>query len=175
MLAKSKAVEEAMSEPHTVATFNGPLEAGLRALSVLVPAYPEAMDLQRLVAFDYLVVHTGDAGGPSSLHAALPLRTAELLVRRQLVERGLLLMISRGLVERLSTSGGIAYQAGEMAETFLELLAAPYLEELKERGEWVVSRFAPMDENELRRAMQEIFGRWIEEFQAVQRSLAVEL
>lgn len=163
-----------MSEVRKVATFNSPLEAGLRTLSVLVPAFPETMDLQRLVAFDYLVVHTADAGGPESLHAALPLRPAELLVRRQLVERGLLLMVSRGLVERVAENSGIGYRAGELAETFLLSLTAPYLTELRQRGEWVVTTFSPLSPDTLRERMDGIFGRWIDEFQVVQRSLAAD-
>lgn len=163
-----------MSAQQQVPTFNSPLEAGLRALSVLVPAFPASMDLQRLVAFDYLVVHTADAGGPESLHAELPLRPAELLVRRQLVERGLLLMMSRDLVERIAGNDGINYRAGEMAETFLASLAAPYLIELRARGEWVVSTFDALSADALRDQMDGIFGRWIEEFQAVQRSLAAD-
>lgn len=130
-----------MSARQKVATFNSPLEAGMRALSVLVPAFPATMDLQRLVAFDYLVVHTADAGGPESLHADLPLRRAELLVRRHLVERGLMLMTTRALVERIAGDDGISYRAGELAETFLISLTAPYLVELRARGEWVVDTF----------------------------------
>jgi len=49
-------------------TFNGPLEAGIRAVAILGAAHPKAFDLQRLTAFDYLLVHTGDVGGPESLH-----------------------------------------------------------------------------------------------------------
>ncbi|WP_395698657.1 ABC-three component system middle component 2 [Methylocella sp.] len=163
-----------MSARQKVATFNSPLEAGLRALSVLVPAFPATMDLQRLVAFDYLVVHTADAGGPESLHAELPLRPAELLVRRQLVERGLMLMMSRTLVERIAADDGISYRAGEMAETFLVSLTSPYLIELRACGEWVVDAFNPLSADALRDQMDRIFGRWIEEFQAVQRSLAAD-
>jgi ABC-three component (ABC-3C) system Middle Component 2 len=31
-----------------------------------------------MAAFDHLVVHTGDIGGPTSLHPALPMRSTEL-------------------------------------------------------------------------------------------------
>src|SRR4051794_18613760 len=84
--------------------FNSPLETGVRALTILEAAFPNSCDLQRLVELDYLVVHSGDVGGPESLHAPLPLRAGELLVRRELIEKGLLLMMSRGLVAR-SASG----------------------------------------------------------------------
>ena len=58
-----------MADTAAVATpFNSPLETGVRALTVLAELAPAALDLQRLVYFDYLVVHSADAGGPRSLH-----------------------------------------------------------------------------------------------------------
>ena len=72
-----------MADAAAVATpFNSPLETGVRALTVLAESAPAALDLQRLVYFDYLVVHSADAGGPRSLHPNTPLRNGELLVRR---------------------------------------------------------------------------------------------
>ena len=164
-----------MIAPPWAMTFNSPLEAGVRAVSILLPAYPQVYDLQRLVAFDYLVVHTGDVGGPKSLHPQLPLRSAELLVRRKLIERGLLLMMSRGLVERIVDVNGISYRAGEMAETFLSTLTSPYLTALRERGDWVVSTFGNLNDTTLRQTMSRFFGQWIEEFQATQRSMETEV
>ena len=89
-----------MSQEHKPITFNSPLEAGIRAVSILGAAYPQTYDLQRLVALDYLLVHTGDIDGPDNLHPPTPMRSAELLVRRKLVEQSLLLMMTRDLVER---------------------------------------------------------------------------
>lgn len=57
--------------------FNSPFETGIRSLAILVAAFPESYDLQRLVEMDYLVVHSGDADGPDSLHAPLPMRGVE--------------------------------------------------------------------------------------------------
>ena len=89
--------------PEGVQTFNSPLETGVRALVLLAESYPAQMDLQRILEFDYILVHTGDVDGPPSVHPALPLRSGELLARRQLIERGLVLMMSRGLVGRYAT------------------------------------------------------------------------
>jgi hypothetical protein len=161
--------------PHPVTTFNSPLEAGVRAVCVLVPAHPRAFDVQRLVAFDYLVVHSGDMGGPESLHPQLPNRSAELLVRRKIVERGLHLTQHRGLVERQVDATGIRYRAGELAHTFLGSLTAPYLQALRERGAWAAESFGDMNDETLRQTMDSVFGRWIEEFQAAQHSLAFDL
>jgi hypothetical protein len=59
----------------------------MRALILLAESYPEQLDLQRILEFDYLMVYTGDVDGPPSIHPDLPLRSGELLVRRQLIER----------------------------------------------------------------------------------------
>jgi hypothetical protein len=160
------------AEHRSAAPFNSPLETGVRSVGLLVAAHPSSCDLQRLVAFDYLVVHTGDLGGPDSLHPALPMRSAELLVRRGLVERGLLLMMSRGLVQRETNPQGIYYCAGEFAETFLNSLTSPYLLALRERAAWVASSFGGMEHDTFRQTLSGAFGRWIEEFQSVERSLA---
>ena len=81
--------------PDGVLTFNSPIETGVRALILLSEAYPQGFDLQRILEYDYMMVHTGDfENGPPSIHPALPLRSGELLVRRSVAH------LSRG--KRLS-------------------------------------------------------------------------
>jgi hypothetical protein len=156
-------------------TFNGPLEAGMRLVALLGAAYPSAFDLQRLVAFDYLLVHTGDIGGPSSLHPPVRLQSAQLLVRRQLVEQALLLMMTRELVEREINAEGILYSAGENAAPFLASLESPYLAALKERATWLASTFSKHTEQQFRGVMRRFVDQWVEEFQTAERSLGAEL
>jgi hypothetical protein len=146
--------------------FNSPLETGVRALTVLVEAHPAALDLQRLVYFDYLVVHSADAGGPVSLHPSTPLRNGELLVRRSLIERGVLLMISRGLIERRMESRGIAYLATDDAAPFLDCLTSRYAQSMRGRAEWAVMRFGRDDEDGLKAFFDVNFERWTREFQS---------
>ena len=71
---------------HIVSPFNGPVEIGLRALCVLTTAFPAAYALQRLVVFDYFLVHSDDIeGGPEGLHPRTPHRGGEILVRRVVI------------------------------------------------------------------------------------------
>jgi hypothetical protein len=42
--------------------FNGPIETGLRSLFVLDAISPRSRDLQRLVYYDYLLLHSRDIG-----------------------------------------------------------------------------------------------------------------
>jgi hypothetical protein len=149
--------------------FNSPLETGIRALSILEAAHPVSCDLHRLVELDYLVVHSGDAGGPESLHAPLPMRAGELLVRREIIERGLLLMASRGLVERVVSPDGFLYRAGEAAGPYMAALRAPYSINLRERARWAVEAFGHLSNDAIRSITQRFFEKWTSEFQPLQR------
>jgi hypothetical protein len=150
--------------------FNSLLETGVRSLTILVSAFPAAFDLQRLVEMDYLVVHSGDADGPESLHAPLPLRAGELLVRRGLIEKGLMLMMSRNLVRRMPSEDGFHYIAEEAAAPFISSLTAEYSLRLRARSEWAVNRFRETSTDEIRRITHRLFERWSSEFQLVQTS-----
>jgi hypothetical protein len=161
-------------ERHKPITFNSPLEAGVRAVVILAAAYPRSFDLQRLVAFDHLLVHTGDLGGPVSLHPPVPLRSAELLVRRKLIERALLLMMTRDLVSRGVGQEGIRYTAGENAVPFLAAIQSEYVKELQERAHWLVEQLGGMPDSEFRALMRRLFDHWVEEFQNVERSLGAD-
>jgi len=167
-------VAKVIQERRKPATFNGPLEAGIRAVSILAASYPQAYDLQRLVALDYLLVHTGDIDGPENLHPPTPMHSAELLVRRKLVEQSLLLMMTRHLIEREITPDGIKYVAGENAASFLSSVSSSYLVELKDRATWLINALGNHTDDEFRAVMRRFFDRWVEEFQHVERSLGGE-
>ncbi len=154
--------------------FNSPLETGVRALAILAAAFPRAHDLHRLVQYDYLTVHSADADGPPSLHAAIPLRSGEPLVRRGLVERGLQLMMSRELIGREARQEGILYRAEERAGPFLDNLQSPYMVDLRERAAWVVGRFDGLSAESLDVLTKSLFQAWTTEFQPVQLSLSAD-
>lgn len=158
-----------MNRHSCTAPFNSLLETGIRSLAILVAAYPAAFDLDRLIEMDYLVVHSGDADGPESLHAALPMRAGELLVRRRLIENGLLLMASRNLIQRIPAENGFNYIADDVAAPFLASLTATYSQRLKERALWAVERFAGVATSEIRQITHRRFENWSSQFQTIDR------
>jgi len=113
------------------------------------------------------VVHSQDADGPESLHPNTPLRNGELLVRRGIIERGLLLLVSRRLVDRRVDAGGISYAASDEAVPFLDCLQTHYTLVLRDRAHWAVDVFGALDNDQLKSYFDAHFERWTREFQAV--------
>jgi ABC-three component (ABC-3C) system Middle Component 2 len=146
--------------------FNSALEYGLRLLFLLDAATPGQADLQRLISYDYLLVHSGDIdGGPPSLHPAVPFRGSELLIKRDLVRAGLDLMFARELVEKRLTGDGIVYRGSELTRAFLNLLKTPYAVNVRARARWVIERFGPLTDEGLNSFMASSVGLWGAEFE----------
>jgi hypothetical protein len=135
--------------------FNTPLETGIRLLILLGAAYPQSLSLDRLVMLDHVLVHTSDFDGPPSVHPASPYRVAEPYVRRELVQRSLVLLRSRGLAVEIPTDTGFLWQAGEPAAPFIELLTTQYHETLRSRAGWTIGAFGSVDEVTLAATMGE--------------------
>lgn len=149
-----------------IAPFNGPVEIGLRALAVLNDAYPASYSLQRLVVFDYLIVHSDDVpGGPSGLHPQTPHRGGELLVRRGVLQEGLLLYQSRGLVQRRYEDSGVFFAATDRSAAFLDVLRTEYVVRLRERAAWLVRSFGKIPDADLEKMVRGHVGEWGAEFE----------
>lgn len=149
---------------HTL--FNSPVETGIRSLVILNAAYPAAHDINELVWFDHLIVHSADIGGPPSMHPKLPQRSGEILVRRELVQNGLNLMQKFGLIAVLPSENGIYYQATESAYPLVQLLSSEYSRKLKDRAVWLADIVGSMHRAELRSMINSKLGNWAVEFQA---------
>lgn len=145
--------------------FNSPLETGVRAIVVLNAAFPRAFDVTAISWFEHLVVHTGDIGGPPSLHPDVPQRSGELLIRRRLVEESLQAMRRLHLVEFVPEGDtGLLYRASEEAVGVVDLLRSPYSVALRERAEWLASNLLTRSRAELEHLVAERIGRWRIEF-----------
>lgn len=149
-------------------SFNSPLEAAIRAIVILTEIYPRKLDLQEMVTLDHLIVHTEDINGPQSLHPQLPLRNAEILVRRKIVEQGLFLLISKKLVSRAVDNEGIYYEANDYAAPFIASLESTYIAKLTERATWINNNLLQLDKRSFRSLIDKFFGKWTHEFQSLE-------
>jgi hypothetical protein len=144
--------------------FNSKLEAGVRAVVVLEKLRPESADLAEMVLFDYIVVHTSDLGGPPSLHANVPERKGELLVRRRLVEVSLDLMRRCHLIDQDSAEDGLIYRASDDAASYVELLEAEYSRRLKDCATWLATQVRQRSKSGFKIYARERIGDWGEAF-----------
>jgi hypothetical protein len=152
-----------------VAVFNSPFELGLRMVYLLQAMSPRGADLQKLVLLDYAIVYSADLNGPSSLHTPIPFRGAELLSRRELIERGLHLMSTRGLVTASWGTDGITYFAGEAARTMTTSLTSQYMRQLEHRCQWAARIFGSADSSALTSQFAASGHLWGAEIEAVVR------
>ena len=158
---------------HSDYIFNSALETGIRTVCILSVDISNKFDLQQLLAFDHLVVHTGDVeNAPSSLHPNILQRNGELLVRRPLVEDGLILMEHKRLIRKLITNDGFYYSATDLAYAFIESLTNKYIEELHKRAEWAVTMYNDYGDSLFSEIFNTAFDRWRNEFQTTEMSIA---
>lgn len=142
------------------------MECGLRSAVLLAAVFPSKLDIQRLVQYDYLLVHSGDIdAGPPSIHPPTPNRSGELLVRRPIIEAGIKLMMNKSVIEYELSANGIYYFAGEWSLAFLDQLVSKYSQELKNRAEWVVRNFAKYSDEGLMDFMRSRWSNWGAEFE----------
>ncbi len=146
--------------------FNTSLEAGLRALGLLVAVFPRSLRTGQLVALDHILVHSRDfdLNAPDSLHPASPYRRTEPIVRRTLVNQGVDLMVSRGLMQRLPMRDGFSYSATEEASAFLAALHTQYWHDLLDRTRWAAKKFGTLTEDELSQLLGRRIDDWVSEF-----------
>jgi hypothetical protein len=145
--------------------FNNNIETGLRMLILLTSAYPLKYDLDHLVYFDYMIVHSGDIDTEiASLHPAVPNRTGEIFIRRNLIQDGLEIFIHKGLVIRYFNEKGIQFGATELSTPFLDALNEDYTNALLDRAHWVIEKFAHYDLKDLRELMSRNLSKIRNEF-----------
>lgn len=157
--------EEKMSKIIKINTFNSALEIGSRIVALLYASYPSPLDIQKIIRLDYLMIHSGDVGGPESLHPPIPQRSGELLIKHDLVRRGIYLMISRGLIKQLSEPDGFKYVADDEASTFVSSFKSSYYNDLCKRADWVISTYSEHSVADLDNIAQKFFGTLQSQFQ----------
>lgn len=146
--------------------FNSSLETGIRSTCILAAGFSLKFDIQQMLAFDHIVVHTGDVpNGPPSLHPNVQQRNGELLVRRPIVQKGLDLMEIKGLIKKEVSTSGIHFTATEFAPVFINSLRNEYVGDLLNRATWVVETYNDLGSNVFYKIFNTVFDRWTTEFQ----------
>ncbi|WP_419871804.1 ABC-three component system middle component 2 [Candidatus Pristimantibacillus sp. PTI5] len=152
--------------PDDFLLFNSNLEVALRILVLLSQDSNNTYDLDRLVIFDYFIVHANDVDSEQmNLHPSLPLRGSEIIIKRKLISEGLDLLVSRGLIEIVYQDSGVYYQSNSLTKVFVELLKSDYFKILKKLSTWVAEKYSSIDTSELNSIVNKNIQRWGGEFE----------
>ncbi|RYE37033.1 MAG: hypothetical protein EOP48_29145 [Sphingobacteriales bacterium] len=111
--------------------YSSDVEISLRLMAIL-QYYPDSpISIERLVAYDYLILHGNDIFPElESLHPKSPNSSNEFMIKRELLKRGLHLLISKELISVNISKKGINYQGGLLTAKFCEKLNSAYSEKL---------------------------------------------
>lgn len=159
-----------MGEVNNIQMFNSPLEIGLRILFIFNNTKKQFFDKQRLIYYNYLLVHSSDIpNSPPSLHPALPNHTCEIFVGGDLISNGLGLLLAKDLLCVKYEKSGIKYKSNGRTKPFTHYFASDYAKEINERAEWVCKTFDEYSDQKLTQFMKEKQGTWGSEFSAEYR------
>jgi hypothetical protein len=162
-------MEEVKTDKNFV--FNSPLEIALRLLFVLNRT-SRSLDLQRLIYYNYLLVHSADIpNSPKSIHADLPRRSCEMLVNRAVVKKGLMLLLLKDLIGVEYSNNGIQYRRNNNTESFIQYFESIYSRQLKERADWLCSHFDDLNDKQLTELIEANIGKWGSEFSVIYNEL----
>ncbi|MDG4654747.1 ABC-three component system middle component 2 [Chryseobacterium arthrosphaerae] len=149
---------------NNIKLYNTPLEIGLRSLIILSHTKGD-LDIEKLMYLDFMCLNTFDMGGPESLHAPIPNRGIQLFSKKELIQKGLAIMLSKELIEFKPTSGkGFMYSATEAGHLFLTYFQTKYYVKLVERSQWVISNFENYTNIELKQFIDINLQKWGGEF-----------
>ncbi len=138
-----------MEESKQIDLFNSPLEVALRLVFILNTT-SRPLDVDRLVYYNYLLVHSSDMpNSPKSIHADLPQRSNEIPVAQVLIKKALTLLISKGLVSIKYAKSGIQYIRNDSTPLFVGFFESEYAKLLTERTNWLCTHFDEKNDEEI--------------------------
>lgn len=145
--------------------FNSPEEIGVRTLFIL-DLCGKRMSSQRIMYYDYFALHLNDIDEEyESLHPDNPNHSSEIAVRRVLVNKGLNLMIAKGLISIKYSKTGIYYQKNQLTTSFVDLFQNGYVDQLKKNIKSVDEKFSNYSDNQIYKYINKNIGSWVGEFE----------
>lgn len=149
--------------------YNSPLELGIRSL-IILNFLNKQTEIETLMYLDYLSLNTKDIDGPESLHPPIPHRGVQVYARKEILSKGIIILISKQLIDVVPTNKGICYQINRTGNKFLEFFTSVYFEELKFRVKWVVEKFNTFSNSELNEFINNRLDMWGGEFLSDQKN-----
>lgn len=143
--------------------YNSPLELSIRTL-IILKSLGRPIDLDKLMYLDHLALNTEDIDGPPSIHAPIPHRGVQIFARKELIQKGITILLSKELVSVIASPDGIFYQINETGKKFIEYFSTEYFIELSNAIMWVAEKFNTLSTREIKEFVDENLEKWSGEF-----------
>lgn len=148
-------------EIRTIELFNTPVESALRSLLIINEM--KTLSLDQIILYDYLCLNSGDFNGPPSIHAPIPNRNVQILIRRQIIKEGLKVLISKELISVKPLKTGMFYTCNKLTQPFISAMVSNYKIKLSERVTWAAVQFKGWPESKLRKYLDINIENWKDE------------
>ena len=140
------------------------IEISLRLL-ILLNELEDSVDIQRIIYYDYALIHSGDfENAPDSIYPPSPFRKEELFIKNSIIKDSLKLLCQKQLISVDFKNEGIFYKKNELSELFLKHLKSEYVNILKNRAKWVNEYLKKYNDTELKEFFNVNIGQWKSEF-----------
>lgn len=149
---------------NNIRIYNTPTEIGLRLLILLNESKGSLIDIEKMMYLDFLCLHTADIGGPESLHAPIPNRGVQVFSKKELIQKGITVLLSKELIELKPTTQGFMYAVTEAGTLFLTFFQTNYFTKLVERCKWVVRTFGGYSSGQFKTFIDANLLKWGSEF-----------
>lgn len=144
--------------------FNGRIELALRTLYLLKHSNKD-LDLQRILYYNYLMVHSSDiSGGPNSLHPNLPNRSCEIIVLREKFKEAIQMLTSKGIISIKYKKKGVYYTKNNNTLKFLSYFESEYSKKMDDIARWTCDYFGKENDNKISQFINSNLSKWGEEF-----------
>lgn len=139
--------------------YNSPLELGIRSLMIL-NHLRASVDLDYLMYIDHLSLNTSDISGPESLHAPIPRRGIQAFARREIIRKGIIILLSKQLINVTISNFGVLYEINQVGRSFLGFFGSEYYLALNQRIKWVTEKFVEYRSSDLEKFVSENLEKW---------------
>ena len=139
--------------------FNSPLEHGLRCLFLLDAIHPSSVDLQRLVIYDFFFTYSkGINDKLPELQPVFPQHTGQLMLKRELIRKGLEVLCNKGLVDYHMSNDGIEYSSKPFVGKILDSFQSSYAKKASEVAIWIASDIHLIPYQKLEKLIDDTIG-----------------
>ena len=151
-------------ENKTIKLLNSNLEIALRLL-VIMNVHKKTIERDRLVAYEYFVIHSGDIkNAPSSIHPDIPYRASIYISNHQNISNALNILLSKELVVLNIENNKFEYQITKAGEIFVQYMTSEYYNKLNSIALWVCDYFKNYSDEDLNTYIECNIGKWGNEF-----------